>query len=116
MDSTSNATEGIPIRTTSGSSRRSRRPDGSDLARQAERARAHDLSGEATAFADAAEVFPRARSERLNRGVNLVLGIIGLVLLAPLLLLIAVLVKLTSRGPILYTQTRVGIDRRWKRT
>src|ERR1051326_2495230 len=28
------------------------------------------------------------------------------------MLLIAVLIKLTSRGPILFTQTRVGLDRR----
>jgi lipopolysaccharide/colanic/teichoic acid biosynthesis glycosyltransferase len=30
----------------------------------------------------------------------------------PVLLLIAVLIKLTSRGPVLYTQLRVGLDRR----
>src|SRR5688572_31910356 len=28
------------------------------------------------------------------------------------MLIIALLVKLTSRGPVLYTQTRVGLDRR----
>jgi lipopolysaccharide/colanic/teichoic acid biosynthesis glycosyltransferase len=36
----------------------------------------------------------------------------GLVVAAPLMLLIAVLVKLTSRGPVLFAQTRVGLDRR----
>ena len=39
-----------------------------------------------------------------------------LVLLAPIMLAAAVLVMVTSRGPVLYTQTRVGIDRRWART
>jgi lipopolysaccharide/colanic/teichoic acid biosynthesis glycosyltransferase len=36
----------------------------------------------------------------------------GLLLAAPLLAVVAALVRLTSRGPVLYTQTRVGIDRR----
>lgn len=36
----------------------------------------------------------------------------GLVLSAPLLLLIAVAIKLTSPGPVLFTQTRIGLDRR----
>jgi Undecaprenyl-phosphate glucose phosphotransferase len=35
---------------------------------------------------------------------------IALVLLSPLLLLIAFLVKLTSRGPVLYGQARMGLD------
>ena len=35
---------------------------------------------------------------------------------SPVMLLAAMLVKLTSRGPVLYTQIRVGIDRRWNRT
>jgi len=28
----------------------------------------------------------------------------------------AIVIRLTSRGPVLYTQTRVGLDRRWNRT
>jgi lipopolysaccharide/colanic/teichoic acid biosynthesis glycosyltransferase len=36
--------------------------------------------------------------------------ILGLVILSPALLLLAVLVKLTSTGPVLYKQTRVGKD------
>jgi lipopolysaccharide/colanic/teichoic acid biosynthesis glycosyltransferase len=34
----------------------------------------------------------------------------------PLLLILAIAVKVTSRGPILYAQTRVGLDRRWRST
>jgi lipopolysaccharide/colanic/teichoic acid biosynthesis glycosyltransferase len=49
---------------------------------------------------------------RVNRVLNLVLALAALIPLLPVLLLIAVMVKLTSRGPILYTQVRVGLDRR----
>jgi lipopolysaccharide/colanic/teichoic acid biosynthesis glycosyltransferase len=56
----------------------------------------------------------RARSELASRIVNVVAAALGLVLLAPLMALIALAIKLTSKGPVLYTQTRVGLDRRWK--
>lgn len=52
------------------------------------------------------------RSNAACRALNLMVAFVGLVLAAPLMLLIAALIKLTSRGPILYTQTRVGVDRR----
>jgi len=57
-----------------------------------------------------------------QRILNVIVAIVGLIVTAPLMLLIALLVKLTSAGPILYTQTRVGIDRRrgsggnWRRS
>ena len=37
---------------------------------------------------------------------------VGIVLALPLMLLIAVLIKLTSRGPVFFTQMRIGMDRR----
>jgi lipopolysaccharide/colanic/teichoic acid biosynthesis glycosyltransferase len=49
---------------------------------------------------------------RLNRILNLVLALAALTALLPVLLLIALLVRVTSRGPIFYTQVRVGLDRR----
>ena len=58
------------------------------------------------------EVVPGTRSERLNRLVNVVLATLALIVLSPLLVVIALAVRLTSRGPVLYTQTRVGLDRR----
>jgi lipopolysaccharide/colanic/teichoic acid biosynthesis glycosyltransferase len=51
----------------------------------------------------------------LNRAVNLVLGGIALAVLSPFFVLVAIAIKLSSRGPIFYTQTRVGIDRRGRR-
>lgn len=58
---------------------------------------------------------PRSRSDQLARALNFSLALLALLLLAPLLVLIAVAVKLTSRGPIFYSQTRIGLDRRWSR-
>ena len=61
-------------------------------------------------------VVPRSRSDSFNRGLNVVLAATGLLLTLPILVLIGFLIKFTSRGPILYAQTRVGLDRRWRRT
>ena len=55
---------------------------------------------------------PEQGREGSRRVINLVVAALGLVASAPLMLLIAVTIKLTSRGPALYTQTRVGLDRR----
>jgi lipopolysaccharide/colanic/teichoic acid biosynthesis glycosyltransferase len=54
----------------------------------------------------------RTFAARLTRAVNFVLAALALFLATPLLLLIALAIKLTSRGPVLYTQERVGLDRR----
>jgi lipopolysaccharide/colanic/teichoic acid biosynthesis glycosyltransferase len=58
---------------------------------------------------------PRSRSESANRIANIVLASAALVVLTPVFVVIAIIVKVTSPGPILYTQTRVGIDRRSRR-
>jgi lipopolysaccharide/colanic/teichoic acid biosynthesis glycosyltransferase len=49
---------------------------------------------------------------RVSRIVNFVLAAAAFFLALPLLLLIAIAIKLTSRGPVFYTQERVGLDRR----
>ena len=49
---------------------------------------------------------------RGSRLLNVAFAVLALITLFPVLLIIALLVRLTSRGPILYTQTRVGLDRR----
>lgn len=57
-------------------------------------------------------VIAAERSEALNRLLNLVIAFMALVVLAPVMLLIAIAVKVTSRGPVFYVQDRVGVDRR----
>ena len=55
---------------------------------------------------------PAPPSETLRRALNVVVATIGVVLTAPLMALIALGIKLTSPGPIFFTQPRVGLDRR----
>ena len=59
---------------------------------------------------------PRSRPsrwrDRWRRLVNVTASLVLIVLSAPLMLVIALLIKLTSRGPVLYVQPRVGRDRR----
>jgi lipopolysaccharide/colanic/teichoic acid biosynthesis glycosyltransferase len=62
------------------------------------------------------DVVPRTRSEIASRVVNVTIALLALVVLSPILLLVALAVKLSSRGPIFYLQTRVGLDRRWNET
>jgi lipopolysaccharide/colanic/teichoic acid biosynthesis glycosyltransferase len=57
-------------------------------------------------------VFIQTRSEGLNRAVNVTIAVVALVVLAPLFVFLAIIIKLSSRGPVFYSQTRVGIDRR----
>jgi Undecaprenyl-phosphate glucose phosphotransferase len=47
-----------------------------------------------------------------KRATDLLASTLALVVLSPLLLLIALLVKLTSPGPVLYVQERMGLDGR----
>jgi exopolysaccharide biosynthesis polyprenyl glycosylphosphotransferase len=46
----------------------------------------------------------------VQRGADIILSSIGIVLLSPLFLLFAVLVKLSSPGPVLFGQERAGLD------
>jgi sugar transferase (PEP-CTERM system associated) len=45
----------------------------------------------------------------LKRTIDLVFSVFGVVLLAPAMALIAITIRLDSRGPVLYCQTRVGL-------
>ena len=58
------------------------------------------------------EIEPRRKSYTVDRFMNVLIASTALVFAAPVMLLFAVLVKLTSQGPVFYRQTRVGIDRR----
>jgi len=50
--------------------------------------------------------------QRARRVLNVIVAAIALILVSPVMAVIALLVKLTSPGPVLYKQQRVGIDRR----
>ena len=51
---------------------------------------------------------PIDRERRSRRCLNIAAAIVGIVLTLPVMLVIAALIKLTSRGPVLFTQARVG--------
>src|SRR5688572_19654623 len=53
-----------------------------------------------------------ADRDGLRRAVNVLIAMVGLLIALPLMLGIAVLIKLTSPGPVLFTQRRIGLDRR----
>jgi lipopolysaccharide/colanic/teichoic acid biosynthesis glycosyltransferase len=55
---------------------------------------------------------PRESYAWSQRALNFALALAALVALLPIFVLLAVLVKLTSRGPVFYLQERIGLDRR----
>lgn len=57
---------------------------------------------------------PPNGDDAVNRAINVFFAIVGLVLSFPLMLVVATLIKIDSPGPILHTQSRVGLDRRWR--
>jgi len=76
-----------------------------------------DLQGEGIVEKRVAErVGPRSvsatRSAFVRRVVNVIVAVVLLLVTAPIWVLIAILIRVTSRGPVVYTQTRVGIDTR----
>ena len=52
------------------------------------------------------------RRQLATRALNVVLAVLALLALLPVFLMLAVIIKLTSRGPVFYLQERVGLDRR----
>jgi lipopolysaccharide/colanic/teichoic acid biosynthesis glycosyltransferase len=51
-------------------------------------------------------------NDRLRRLLNVSVAILGILVTLPLWVIIAIVIKLTSRGPIIHAQTRVGLDSR----
>jgi lipopolysaccharide/colanic/teichoic acid biosynthesis glycosyltransferase len=47
-----------------------------------------------------------------KRGLDITLSSIGLLVLAPVFALLAIVIKLDSRGPVFYGQERIGLNRR----
>jgi len=58
------------------------------------------------------DVAQRGWKLALKRAMDLVGAGVGLILLSPLMLLIAILIKLDSPGPVFYVQERMGLDGR----
>ena len=52
------------------------------------------------------------RAEGARRALNVAVAMVGLVIAAPVMAIVALLIRLTSPGPVLFLQTRVGLDRR----
>ena len=57
-----------------------------------------------------------ALNQGMCRVLNVLAALIALIVLSPLMLVVAVVVKLSSQGPVFFSQPRVGLDRRGLRT
>ena len=103
----------IPDATTGRNSRHVRAAAG-----RARRSRRFErLTPDGIAASNRAEAGSRPR--RINRleevalrVINMIVAAIALVLLSPVILIIAVLIRIDSPGPVFYRQVRVGLDRR----
>jgi lipopolysaccharide/colanic/teichoic acid biosynthesis glycosyltransferase len=73
--------------------------------------RAH-FQGSLNGNGEVAEGATAAWKMVIRRGLNVTVAVVALLILLPFMFLVAVLIRLTSPGPILYTQPRVGVDRR----
>src|SRR5690242_11930765 len=51
-------------------------------------------------------------TDRARRALNVVIASVALLIAMVPMFIIALLIKLTSRGPVLFTQRRIGLDRR----
>jgi lipopolysaccharide/colanic/teichoic acid biosynthesis glycosyltransferase len=78
---------------------------------RAERTRPTPIERQSPAAEREAEA-PLSRNERLIRVINVIAASLLLMLSAPFWFVIAIAIKLTSRGPVFYSQTRVGMDYR----
>ena len=50
-------------------------------------------------------------SKCFKRLIDLILSLIGLIILSPIFIVIAILIKLDSKGPVFFKQKRVGINK-----
>ncbi len=46
---------------------------------------------------------------RIKRGIDIILSLLGLIILSPMFLILIIVIKLDSKGPILFKQKRIGI-------
>ena len=60
----------------------------------------------------AMQVAPDGYRLVVKRAIDIIGAAAGLVILAPLMLIVAIAIKLTSPGPIIYAQDRCGLNKR----
>ena len=60
----------------------------------------------------ASDLGPRKRSLFWHSMYSVPLALVGVIVLSPVMLIVAILVKLTSPGPVFFRQTRVGLNDR----
>lgn len=51
-------------------------------------------------------------SKCIKRLIDLILSLIGLIILSPVLIIISILIKIDSKGPVFFKQKRVGIHKK----
>ncbi|MEP6765999.1 MAG: sugar transferase [Gemmatimonadaceae bacterium] len=78
--------------------------------------RTKPVARELSPFQGSEEFTPNPRSETVSRIFNVTMAFLMLIASLPIMLITAIVIRITSRGPVFYTQTRVGLDRRWNRT
>src|SRR5210317_833523 len=71
-----------------------------------------DLDDELEAMAEDLEGLVDHRTALLRRAFDISASSVALIVLAPVMLLVALAIRLDSPGPIFYTQDRIGINRR----
>ncbi len=54
----------------------------------------------------------QVRDAKLRRALNVSVALLGILLTFPVWVIIAILIRITSRGPVIHAQVRVGLDSR----
>jgi lipopolysaccharide/colanic/teichoic acid biosynthesis glycosyltransferase len=70
------------------------------------------IDDELAAMAENLENVVDARRHAMRRAFDVVVASMALLVLSPVLALVALLIKVDSRGPVFYTQDRIGMNRR----
>ena len=81
-----------------------------DIVTKVARSRSVDFGGLPMVMYDS---YPRQPWQEVGkRGLDLILSGIGLILLSPVFILVALAIKITSKGPVVFAQQRVGLNGR----
>lgn len=81
-----------------------------DIVTKVARSRPVDFGGLSMVMYDS---YPRRPwQEVAKRGMDVILSGIGLIVLSPLFILVAIAIKITSKGPVVFAQERVGLNGR----